>query len=204
MCGNFKCRWRKADWQQDEIYNQCPAPELEWCDLMWLTKCTSLWEGRHASQACLSLRHLSYLAFWCFSESCFSQFKDTQVRRHFRNQCRQCILSLLCSEPQSTVLWSALCKRSDDYLKMPLNLKTSLSWLLNSNPGLILGQHHSTGSTSLTQCYSTPRKRKVPVPSVPAQALPSMEWVSHSTHQNRKVILSSALHMHNENTFILS
>lgn len=144
---------------------------------MWLIKGTSSWHCRYASCACLSLRHLSHLVTWCFSESCFSQFKDAQVRRHFWNQGRQWILSLLCSECQSTELWSALCKRSDDYLK---NLKTSLSWLLNSNPGLFLGQHHSPGSTSLTQCISTPGRRKVPAPSVPAQALPSMGWVNHS------------------------
>lgn len=113
-------------------------------------------------------------------------------------------MSLLCSEPQSTVLWSALCKRSDDYLKMPLNLKTSLSCLLNSIPGLFLGQHHSTGSTSLTQCFSTPGRRKASAPSVPTQALPSIGWLNHSIPQNRKVILSSALHMHNEHTFSLS
>lgn len=146
---------------------------------MWLTKGTSC-HCRYASQACLSLRYLSHLASWCFSESCFSQFKDAQVRRHFWNQWRQCILSLLCSESQSTVLWSVLCKRSDDYLKMLLNLKTLHSWLVKSNPGLLLGQHHSTGSTSLTQCFSTPGRRKVPAPSVLAQALPSMGWVNHS------------------------
>lgn len=148
--------------------------------LMWLTKGTSLCHCRYASQVCLSLRHLSHVAFWCFSEGCFSQFKEAQVRRHFWKQWRHCILSLLCSGSQSTALWSALCKRSDDYLKMPLNLKTSLSWLLNSNPGLFLGQHHSTGSTSLTQRFSTPGRRKVPAPSLPAQAPPSTGWVNYS------------------------
>lgn len=72
----------KANWLQGEIYSMSSAQKLEWCKcLKWSAKGTPSCCCRYALRVCLSLRHLSHLAFWSFWENCSSQLRENTGKK---------------------------------------------------------------------------------------------------------------------------